>query len=166
MRNLLDHRIGLFVLVLALVRTIDWKSYRVLSQENKQENADLNVVHRQAITVRASARGNPRINLTDGREVPIAYRGPEELRQVLEQNQAQALSLASADYDEDGVPDLISGYASSSRGIVMLRRGNVDAIYPNTPAAKHRRVEGGFTDSPFLPLARAFDVPEASELIC
>jgi hypothetical protein len=40
----------------------------------------------------------------------------KELRIALEQNQAKPVSLASADFDEDGVPDLITGYSFRGRG--------------------------------------------------
>src|SRR5438067_131247 len=61
-----------------------------------------------AVSVRAAGRGNPTINLSDGRDVLTSYVGPPELRVALEQNLAVPLSLASADFDEDGVPDLVS----------------------------------------------------------
>lgn len=117
------------------------------------------------ISIQAAHRGNPRINLSDGREVITSYSGPSELAELLERNQARALSLCSADFDEDGVPDLISGYAGPNGGVVTLLRGNVDSLYPNMPDAKHRRAEGALTDAPFLSPAFAFDVPESADFI-
>ncbi|HKQ06162.1 MAG TPA: hypothetical protein VJ464_13585 [Blastocatellia bacterium] len=117
------------------------------------------------ISVRAAGRGTPYINLSDGRELITAYSGPAELTQMLEANQARPLSLASADFDEDGVPDLISGYAAASGGMVSLLRGNVDALYPNTPEAQQRKANGSFTDAPFLSPALVFGVPEAADFL-
>jgi FG-GAP-like repeat len=117
------------------------------------------------ITVHAAGRGNPWINLSDGREVIAPYNGPQELTQVLEENRARPLSLCSADFDEDGVPDLISGYAGPSGGIITLLRGNVDSIYPDAPEAKQRKGDGAFTDAPFLSPAFVFGVPEAADFI-
>jgi hypothetical protein len=57
---------------------------------------------------------------------------------------ARPTTLASADFDEDGMPDLVVGYASESGGAVVLHRGNVDAVYPNTPEQRRRRAEGVF----------------------
>src|ERR1043165_3294080 len=65
----------------------------------------------EQVSIHAAGKGNPYINLSDGREVITAYEGPQELMNALENNQAKPLSLASADFDEDGVPDLVSGYA-------------------------------------------------------
>src|SRR5207302_893242 len=110
----------------------------------------------ETISVHAAGRGNPTINLSDGRDLLTSYVGPEELRSVLEQNQAEPLSLASADFDEDGVPDLVSGYSYNGQGIVTLLRGNVDSIYPNAPEAKQSKTNGTFTDAPFLSPARVF----------
>ena len=83
--------------------------------------------------------GTPAINLNDGHDVLTSYVGPEDLRLALEQNQAVPLSLATADFDDDGVPDLASGYGNGERGIVTLLRGNVDAIYPNAREGQQRK---------------------------
>jgi hypothetical protein len=120
---------------------------------------------REAASIQAAGRGNPWINLSDGRELITTYSGPDELQQALVQNQAQPLSLASADYDEDGVPDLICGYAYEGRGIITVHRGNVDSIYPNSPEAQKRRAEETFTDAPFLSPALVFEAPEATSFI-
>ena len=117
------------------------------------------------VSVHAAGRGNPIINLSDGHDVVTAYEGPEELRQALRQDQAEPLSLASADFDEDGVPDLVSGYGYQGSGIVSLLRGNVDSIYPNAPEAQERRRSSTFTDAPFLSPARLFSVSTAAGFI-
>ena len=105
------------------------------------------------VTIKATNTGNPTISLGDGHELLTAFAGPGELVAALQKHQAEPLSLASADFDEDGVPDLVSGYSYDGRGIITLLRGNVDAIYPNAPEAQQRRVSGTFTDAPFLSLA-------------
>jgi hypothetical protein len=119
----------------------------------------------EEITVHAAGRGNPWINLSDGHELIMPYSGPSELTRVLERNEARPLSLCSADFDEDGVPDLISGYAGPNGGIVTLLRGNVDSIYPNAPEAQQRRAAATFTDAPFLSPAFVFGVAEAADFI-
>jgi subtilisin-like proprotein convertase family protein len=117
------------------------------------------------VSVQARGRGNPTINLSDGREVLTAYAGPPDLREALEQNRAQPRSLASADFDEDGVPDLVSGYGYLDGGIVTILRGNVDAIYPNAPEAQQRRQRGEFTNAPFLSPGRIFAAPASPDFI-
>ncbi|PYS59307.1 MAG: hypothetical protein DMF74_21685 [Acidobacteria bacterium] len=113
----------------------------------------------ETVSIHAAGRGNPTINLSDGHDLLTSYLGPDELRQALERNLAEPLSLASADFDEDGVPDLISGYAYNGRGIITLLRGNVDSIYQNAPEAKERKANGTFTDAPFLSPAQVFSAP-------
>src|SRR5215208_1762537 len=104
----------------------------------------------RVVTVNTKGHGTPAVQLSDGHDILTAYVGPRELRAALEQNQAEPLNLASADFDEDGMPDLVTGYSFEDRGIVTLMRGNVDAIYPNSPAAQQRRANGTFTHAPFL----------------
>lgn len=119
----------------------------------------------QTVSVHAGGRGNPSINLSDGREVLTSYSGPAALAQALQRNEAEPLALVSADFDEDGVPDLICGYAHSSSGIITLLRGNVDSICPDSPDAKRRKSTGEFTDAPFLSPAFVFVVPAPAEFI-
>jgi CSLREA domain-containing protein len=129
----------------------------------KQERVDL-----ASLDDRAGVRpdhSNPHINLTDGREVVTTYSGAESARQALEMNQASALSLASADFDEDGAHDLVSGYSTRTGGIITLHSGNVDAIYPNAPEAQQRRASGRFTEAPFLSPARVYEVAASPDFI-
>ncbi|MDQ6708573.1 MAG: FG-GAP-like repeat-containing protein, partial [Acidobacteriota bacterium] len=74
------------------------------------------------------------------------------------------LALASADFDEDGVPDLVTGFGDSS-GSLSVRRGNIDAIYPNSPEAKARRATGEFRAEAFLPATKMIAVPEAVDFV-
>ncbi len=104
------------------------------------------------------------INMSAERPVPTRYVGHDGSRQLLEGKQADPRALAAADFDEDGVPDLVSGYAAGG-GIITLHRGNVDSIFPNTPAAKRRRATGRFSDSPFLTPARVFAAPAAPDFL-
>src|SRR2546428_1930952 len=119
----------------------------------------------ETVSIHPAGRGNPTINLSDGHDLLTSYGGPDELRQALEENLAEPLSLASADFDEDGVPDLISGYAYNGHGIMTLLRGNVDSIYPNAPEAKQRKTNGTFTDAPFLSPAQITAAPVTPDFI-
>ncbi|HLG12937.1 MAG TPA: VCBS repeat-containing protein [Blastocatellia bacterium] len=151
-------RSALLVLLLALGCSV---SYIVrVSRASATTRARLS----QTISVRVSG-GNPRVNLGEGRDVLTAYSGPLELAEALQNNSAQPLSLAAADFDEDGVPDLICGYEHSDSGIITMLRGNVDSIYPNSAEAQARRTRGEFTDAPFLSPARVFALPIKPEFI-
>src|SRR5262249_23682717 len=126
------------------------------------------------VTVQAAGRGNPWINLSDGREIEADFTSSASVAQELTKNQAEPLSLASADFDEDGVPDLVCGYGHGSGGILVLRRGNIDSIYPNSPEAQQRREEalgeesfssGESAPTPFLAGARTFESVDAPQFI-
>ncbi|MBI3950852.1 MAG: hypothetical protein HY314_10415, partial [Acidobacteria bacterium] len=82
--------------------------------------------------------GRPWVNWGAGYDLPTAYTGAAGLKQVLEQRLVQPLALASADFDEDGVADLISGYVGPSGGIVTLHRGNVSALWPRSQKSEAR----------------------------
>jgi BACON domain-containing protein len=108
------------------------------------------------VTVKTVVRSAPSINLRDGREIAADLVSGS----VVALDWLEPLSLATADFDEDGVPDLVSGYASAGSGLLALLRGNVDSIFPNSPEAQSRRAGGSFSDSPFLSPATAFSVAD------
>ena len=109
----------------------------------------------EAVSIQAAGRGKPWMNMTDGRDLLTAYEGSDELRQLMAREQVRPLTLATGDFDEDGMPDLITGYAGVNGGVITFHRGNVDSVYPNSPEARRRKTEGTFTDAPFLSPAHA-----------
>src|SRR5947209_1589636 len=115
-----------------------------------------------AVTVRAAARMNPLVNLRDGHSLPVDYQGSAPAIAALRNNEAQPLALASADFDEDGMPDLAAGYASAGGGVVVMQRGDVDAVYPNTAAAvahqAQRRAASASSSNQASPLLMAANV--------
>jgi hypothetical protein len=48
---------------------------------------------------------------------------------------------------------------------LTLHRGNVDSLFPNSPEAQQRKATGEFIDSPFLPQARLFEIPEPPDFL-
>ncbi len=107
-------------------------------------------------------------NLPAEVEGPVLYQHfsePAELASYLVQEAASPLSLASADLDEDGMPDVIAGYGSAGGGLLTVQRGNVDAIYPNSPEAQRRRAAGAFKSIPFLSTGTVIDLPAAPDLL-
>jgi CSLREA domain-containing protein len=79
------------------------------------------------------------------------------------QSHRQPLALAAADLDGDGMPDLIEAYSESGTGHLLIKRGNVDALFPNTPEAQERRRLGTFTSEPFLAPLTIISLPIAPD---
>lgn len=112
------------------------------------------------IALRAAHRGGPYLNLRDGRTWRSNYGGDSPAIPALRNNEARPLSLTSADFDGDGVSDLICGYATSDGpGIVAVHRGNIAALWPYGAAVRNG------TPPPFLPDVRVYSVPEAPDFI-
>src|SRR5438067_2371488 len=131
---------------LLTARTRGW----ALASKTSEQPAPALARLSEQMSVRATKQGGSYVNMADGRAVLTAYTGAPELVSALQQNQVTPTTLTTADFDEDGVPDLVSGYAMSDGGIVTILRGNVDAIYPHAPEAQARRAAGTFTAAPFL----------------
>ena len=111
------------------------------------------------LVVHAAQRGNPHMNLLDGHAVPTNYVSGATGGSAQMTN-AKPLALASADFDEDGVPDLVSGYAAGGgTGIVTVHRGNVNSLWPYGAA-----IANGVPPE-FLPNAKVFSLPEQPDFV-
>ena len=95
------------------------------------------------ISINAAGRGNGRFDFKDGFDLKQSAGGMQT-------------AAASADFNGDGVADLVSG-----GGQISLRFGNADSIYPNSSDAQNRRANGEFNDEPFSASAWSFYLPEA-----
>ena len=104
------------------------------------------------ISVHAAGRGKPFLNFQDGSSMKSVYRGDSVLANALQTGSAQARSLASADFDRNGTPDLVAGYAFNGAGMITLQRGNPDAFAP-TDDSVFVRMQQGYNPSSLLPEA-------------
>ena len=156
------------LLIFPLVLTSSVFLYKVrasASQTPAKPEAIKPALLSDAVSIHAAGRGNPAISLSDGHDIVSENVGAQSASAALDASTANPLGLASADFDEDGVPDLISAYAASSGGLFTLHRGNIDAVYPNSPQAQARKQRGEFSDAPFLSPATSFDLPQSPDFI-
>ena len=107
-------------------------------------------VEEQSATVHVKGLKSPHINFKDGVELS----GPST------EGSAPAIALAAADFDSDGVPDLVT---ADRNGLVRFRRGNPDTIYPNSPEAKAHFASNGGELSPFQPASNRTSLPFAPD---
>ncbi|HSE98721.1 MAG TPA: FG-GAP-like repeat-containing protein, partial [Blastocatellia bacterium] len=120
---------------------------------------------REEISLHATGRGNPWINLSNGRDLLTDYSGAARMAEYLEAGQSVPLSLASGDFDEDGVPDLVTAYSTAGGGLLTIHRGNIDSIYPDTLEARARKASGAATDAPFLSPGLVFESGTVPDLL-
>lgn len=95
-------------------------------------------------------------------EIASHFVGPSHLTRILEREGVEPVALTSGDFDEDGVADLVCGYAGPGPGILVLYRGNPDALFPNHPDAVNR---GDYSAAPFLSPATVFEAPATPDLL-
>src|SRR6185369_9397386 len=117
-----------------------------------------------AITVQAAGRGKPFLNLHDGRSMQTVYRGDSTLANALQSGAAQARTLAAADFDRNGTPDVVAGFAYNGAGMITLQRGNPDAFAPTSDSVLVRMQQGYNPDS-LLPVADVYPVPVAPDFL-
>lgn len=118
----------------------------------------------EAVTVRAAKRGNPRMNLQDGRSAVATYKNAITKVVSNSLSGARSLSLASGDLNVDGYPDLVAGYTSANGSFVTVSLANPEAFAPTRPETIEAIKNGQFHDS-FQPNAALLPVPEAPEFL-
>ena len=79
-------------------------------------------------------------------------------------NLGQPVSMSSADFDEDGVSDLVVGYKGAQGASIAIHRGNLDAFAPHSDASFQAIGRGEFP-SPFVTDAQVIGVPLAPDFI-
>jgi uncharacterized repeat protein (TIGR01451 family) len=82
---------------------------------------------------------------------------------VIDGDFSNSLSMASGDFDQDGVRDLIVGHAGSGHFGVTLYRGDPDALYPDSPEARQRKAIN--KESPSLQSATLLTVAEPPDFL-
>lgn len=92
----------------------------------------------------------------------IAYRDAAGPR-ALDSSLVRPLSLASADFDEDGVADLVAAYGAPAGGLLVLHRGKLASIYPGHATAAPPKTAD--TPWPFLSMANLVSAPEPPDFL-
>jgi parallel beta-helix repeat protein len=131
---------------------------RILSQIG-QPSARPSVISRRrsvTATLMAIATG---LSLSGSMAGEVSARATDERVEQPAMAQTRLVALAAADFDEDGMPDLVSGFASGEGGVITLHRGNVDLLFPNDPQARQRQHSSRFANRAFLPEGAPVSVP-------
>ncbi len=127
-------------------------------QASNKTDGQESLTSNAAVTIQAAGRGKPYFNFTDGRQVRADYVGQQNVIQAIQSGQAQPRSLASADLDSNGTPDVLAGYAYGGTGIVTIQRGNPEAFAP-TDLSVYERMAQGYNPDALLPTVETIQVP-------
>ncbi|HEV8267960.1 MAG TPA: VCBS repeat-containing protein, partial [Thermoanaerobaculia bacterium] len=98
------------------------------------------------------------------RATPSAPRDAEESVATLVLGTARPLSLAADDFDADGFPDLVVGYAGAGGGVLALHRGDPEAFGPTDPEVL-RGIGSNRFPEPFLNAVQALALAVAPDFL-
>jgi predicted outer membrane repeat protein len=137
----------------------------LLGASSVQATTSPDALHVDAhVSIRSEGRGQPYFNFRDGREMTVEYRGERALTDAFQSELARPLSLASADLDRNGTPDLIAGYALGASGIITIQRGNPDAYAPADDSV-FVRLQQGYDPESLLPETEVLALPVAPDFL-
>jgi hypothetical protein len=155
--------LALIGLVVGLMPPTNWIRVAASSSQGAARQKAASALMSRQVVVHAAGHGTPWVNLSDGRDGLTTYTGAAALRQIVEENLARPHALATGDFDEDGVADLVSGYAGPAGGILTLHRGNLYSIYPNYQGSGVR--DQGSEVAPFLSPGHVFELADAPDFL-
>ena len=118
--------------------------------------AALALAAQAAPAIKAGRLGSPHLQLSDS--YSLSFSAPKAA------GTARALSMGSADFDNDGFPDLVSAYASDKGGLISLHGGNEQAWSPTLPASQ-ALVRSGVFPPGFKNTPTVFGVAVAPDLL-
>ena len=125
--------------------------------ENSSENG--------FVSVRLKSPNSAAVKLSIGRDLPTSYESVDYSSYQMKNAQNHPLALASADFDVDGFPDLVTGYSNASGGgVLTLHKGNAEAFAPQSEESFALIKEGSFPD-PFLVKAESFSIPSTPDFV-
>ena len=116
----------------------------------------------QPVSILAAGRGTPVVQVNDSQP---AYSLTKAV--VTDDGSANLIPLAlvAGDFNQDGVPDVVSTSTDGFQGMVNVHLGNLDGLYANSEEVQARVAAGqGNTDSFFPPLP-AVAVPEPAQFV-
>jgi hypothetical protein len=98
------------------------------------------------------------------RSVEVSWSGSDVYATVRATGALQASAAVAADFDGDGVADVVAGWRGAESGVLVLLQGDADAVYQDRPEARARRKAIG---SPFSPFAasKVIDSPAAADFL-
>ena len=111
-----------------------------------------------------AASGQSEILISTPRSLEVRYHGKDAAVRSLQPNRAVPLSLATDDFDQDGVADLVVGYSTDEGGRIAIHRGNLDAFAPQSDAS-FRAIARSQFPSPFLPDAQVIEAPAVPDFL-
>jgi hypothetical protein len=101
---------------------------------------------------------HPWLRFADGVPLPFDSARQTPLVPPLTSGSVAARSLSAADFDGDGIEDLVGGFEVEGRGRLTLWIGTLESRRPRGAEARLRRVLGRFDTPPFLPTRTVIDV--------
>ena len=144
-------RFSLFVIVLTLASV----SLRTGTAQGSQTPR----IQDRWVGIQAAHQGRPWLNLDDGRGLEVRFNTDSGPAVRFSEQQAEGsvtpLSLVSLDFDEDGISDIVYGYAASEGGFLILQRGDPD--WKGRTILATGSVET-LSNDPFLPEASVIEV--------
>ncbi|HWG87567.1 MAG TPA: FG-GAP repeat protein, partial [Candidatus Acidoferrales bacterium] len=109
-------------------------------------------------------QNGPRIWLSPTHPVPAKHEAASATATAGQSSAANGVALAAGDFDGDGIPDLVMGFRSGAGGLLVLRRGNLDAFAPQSLESLHAIGRGDFP-APFKAASASLALPVSPDFI-
>jgi uncharacterized repeat protein (TIGR01451 family) len=112
----------------------------------------------------SAQQSGPRIWLSPTHPVPAKHETASASVVTAHNSAANGVALAAGDFDGDGIPDLVMGFRNRSGGLLVVRRGNLDAFAPQSLESLHAIGRGDFP-APFKAASTSLTLPVSPDFI-
>lgn len=85
--------------------------------------------------------------------------------QITKSGKSAPLSISSADFDGDGIPDLATGYYDGEAGLLRFQMGNEKSLFPRDTESIRKQFEGIYEDPAFLPSSLIMEIPAKPDFL-
>lgn len=133
--------------------------------ENKTNTTKRFSLNREnAVPIEFERSGSPWIKLKEGKTIDSEFVGTDSAIGEFERASLRPTTLASTDFNFDGFPDVISGFAGTNGGVITLHKGWKEAFSPENEQVLAGIRNGEFPVS-FEKEAQVLEVPVTPDFI-
>ena len=165
-KTLSHTKIALFSgLVLSLVfGFVVFKNDSAQAENTKKSSKRFSVNQENIAPLDFERTGSPWIKLKEGKTINSEFVGTESAIGEFERGSLRPTTLASTDFNFDGFPDIISGFAGTNGGVITLHKGWKEAFSPVNEDVLAGIRRGEFPVS-FEKEAKVLEIPSAPDFI-
>ncbi|MEP6900146.1 MAG: carboxypeptidase regulatory-like domain-containing protein [Actinomycetota bacterium] len=153
------------VLILGVVISFGiFENFKVKAEPQQKSVKSYFVTQGTDAAVNVEENSSPWIKMRQGKAIESEYVGTESAIGQFESGNLRPTTLVSADFNFDGYPDVISGFAGTNGGVITLHKAWNQAFAPDDEQVL-ARIKNGEFPATYEKQAKVLEIPIAPDFI-